>query len=186
VGNAITGAILAAGQVTSDLAAGTGATITVGVSDLSTLPADPLGWMVAGDPAEDLSNAWPVELRALPDLTLTPIDILINPNVNGDQKPLTVTVHNVGPVTATDVTLSAWSDGLAGTLIYSDTLSQVEPGLSTTETFSPTIEDGVTYLWFQIDAENTVEEADETNNLAVRGVPASTHTVYLPMVVRQE
>jgi len=185
-GNAITGAILATGQVTSDLAAGTRARVTVGVSDLNTLPDDPLGWMVAGDPADDLSNAWPVELRALPDLTLTPVDVLMGATVNGKQQPLTVTVHNVGPVTATDVTLSAWSDGLTGTPIYTATLSQVSPGLSTTTTFSPTIEDGVTYLWFQIDPKNTIEEADETNNLAVRGVPTGAHTVYLPMIVRQE
>lgn len=191
-GNAFTGTLLATGQLASDLAVGARTLVTVSLTDVTTLPVDPLAWMVASDPAEDLANAWPVELRALPDLTLSPHDVLAGGFGNLElysRGPFTVTLHNAGPVTATNVTLSAWSEGLTGTLIYSETVPLVGPHHPATGTFNHAIGDAPLSLWLQVDPDNVIEEWDETNNLAVLNyapVGSDTFYIYLPLVMRND
>lgn len=165
--------------------------VTVSLNDMTALPADPLTWMIAGDPTEDLANAWPVQLRALPDLALSPHDIL----ASGfgvleiyERGPFTVTLQNLGPMTATNVTLSARSQALSGSLIYSETFSLVGPGQRVEGTFNHIVGDTATSIWFQLDPSNVITESNETNNLAIWShgiaIPTDNFYVYLPLVMR--
>jgi hypothetical protein len=186
-GHAVTGTLLATDQMAPDLAVGARTVVTIGVTDMTALPADPLAWMVAGDIAEDLANAWPVELRALPDLTLASRDITAQGY--GDLEmyatgPFTVTLHNAGPVTATGVLLTARAGGLTGTLVHSETLALIGPGQPVTTTFTHTQNEDTTALWFRLDPEDAIAEGDETNNLAIWVGGPRPHVVYLPLVMR--
>jgi hypothetical protein len=188
-GDAFTGTLLATGQLTSDLAVGARTVVTAAVSDVTALPAEPFSWMIVGETAEDLSNAWPLELRALPDLTLTARDV--RAGGHGDlemysQGPVTVTLHNVGPVTATDAALSVWTGGLTNTLVHSTTFPLIAPDVPVTATFNhvPVDSDPPPALWFRLDPDDAIEEWDETNNLAVWSYPPNAGIIYLPLVLR--
>jgi hypothetical protein len=170
------GAIIASGSIAFDVAARERVSATVVVDDLSLL--DGLGddgWLAAGDPTADHANAWPVALGLWPDLTISAADIQV-----GDQG--SVTLHNAGVITATDVALVVWQDGLTGTLLYSGTIGDLEPGGSLATAFVAPSEE-VT-LWAQADPDDLIAESSESNNLAVRKVTI-LHNVYLPLVLRQ-
>ncbi|MBN1178022.1 MAG: hypothetical protein JXD18_02345, partial [Anaerolineae bacterium] len=64
------GAVLDAAVITDAVAAGEIASATLVITDTGLLAGLDDGWMAAGDPAPDRSNAWPVSLALGPDLTL--------------------------------------------------------------------------------------------------------------------
>ncbi len=134
------------------------------------------GWLVAGPLADDQANAWPVELGVWPDLALT----------TGDVRPgdLTrITVHNLGLTTATSLTLAVWSDAITGTALYSQALTDLEPGASAQVTFVPTGLQSGQLLWGYADPGNHIVEMDENNNLAARTYLA-VQVVYLPVIIK--
>lgn len=169
------GAVIASGLIAADVAAGELVSAAVLVDDLSLL--DGLGddgWLVAGDPRSDRANAWPVALGLWPDLTLAATDIQVG---NG----VTVTVHNTGVMMATNVVLSVRHGGLTGTLVYSGTLGDLEPGGSGAATFD--LPEAQADLWAKADPDNCIEESSESNNLAVRKMWIDFR-IYLPLVIR--
>ncbi|MCP4538623.1 MAG: hypothetical protein GY832_15930, partial [Chloroflexi bacterium] len=164
-GDAVTGTLLGTASVGGDLAAGDGISVNLTLNDPVALAG--IGdrfWIItdAGEmvtEANETNNTHYAALNVLPDLTLATTDIQF-----GDA--VTVTVHNVGVLTATDTMLAVWQGGLNGPTVYSSTLGDLGPGASETTNFTTAIKgDG---LWIKIDPNNTVVESDESNNLAVR------------------
>jgi len=172
------GDVIASSIIASDVAAGERVSATVIVDNLSLL--DGLGddgWLAAGDPTGDHANAWPVALGLWPDLTISAADIQVSDQVS-------VTLHNAGVITATDVVLAVRQDGLTGALVYSDTLGDVGPGSSLSLATALVAPSEEMELWAQVDPDDLVAESSESNNLAVRKVTI-LHYVYLPLVLRQ-
>ena len=176
-GDLFTGPVVATGLISSDVLAGERTSATVVVEDPASLSGmGDEGWLVAGEPEADYTNAWPVALGAQPDLTLTPGDVVGN-------GPFTVTVHNVGVITATDVALAVWRGSLSGSLVYKSTVGDIGPGEVKTATFNFAYPEGSWELWLKADPDDLIAESDETNNLAVW-----EHTrfsrIYLPVVLK--
>jgi subtilase family serine protease len=181
----LTGTLLGAASVESDLAAGGQVTITLTITDATTLAGlSETLWAIADDgqaiaEADEENNTAYAPLHVLPDLTLSAADIY-------GSEPFTITVHNAGLVTATGATLAVWqgAPGSASALVYSDTLGTLGPGVSSAITL--TVPSLPAELWAQADPANAVVESDESNNLAVRTVEAveGLNWVYLPVVLR--
>jgi subtilase family serine protease len=181
----LTGALLGAALVESDLAAGAQVTITLAITDAAALAG--LGetlWAMADDgqvvsEADEENNTAYAPLYVLPDLTLSAADIY-------GSEPITVTVRNAGLVTATGASLAVWqgAPGTASTLVYSGTLSALGPGANSAITL--TVPSLPAELWAQADPANDVAESDESNNLAVRTVEEveGLNWIYLPVLLR--
>ncbi|MBN1485657.1 MAG: hypothetical protein JXA37_13165, partial [Chloroflexia bacterium] len=88
----------------------------------------------------------------------------------------------IGPCYARpEPALAVRQGGSTGTLLYSGTLGALGPGASAAITL--TTVPGPAELWAWADPGHKVAEIDESNNLAVRELPAAFR-LYLPMVVR--
>jgi CARDB len=177
----VTGTLLGTAGVGSAVAAGGRVTVEVALDD----PAQAAGagdrfWAVADSgsavaEADEDNNAGYAALDILPDLTLAALDI----QGNG---PITVTVHNVGVLTATEVALTVWRDAPGGAVLYHGLLGAVGPGGSAYAVLD--LPAGLVEVWAKVDPDDGVAESDESNNLAVRWRGAYNR-VYLPLVVRR-
>ena len=168
----LTGALLGAVNVDTDLGAGEQVTTSLALDNPASWTGfdDPLQtpggvfWAVADagdvvDEADETNNADYAALGALPDLALAAADI----RGNG---PISVTVHNKGVMTASNAALSVRQNSLSGTLVYSDALDSLAAGGSQVITLDLSI--GRAELWAKVDPNNDIAESDEGNNLAVR------------------
>ncbi len=126
--------------------------------------------------ADETNNTAFSALNINPDLTLTAADMAGN-------GPVMITVHNTGLITATDVLVTVRQGGIGGPLLYSGTLASLAAG--GTDTITLTLPPGEYTLYVHLDPANSIEENDESNNLAVRpiGIP---WRAYLPLVVRSD
>jgi hypothetical protein len=176
------GPLLGTVGVGSAVAPGGQATVTLALDDPASLAG--VGtrfWAVADSAsvvveADEDNNAGYAALDILPDLTLAA------PDIRGDG-PITVTVHNVGVLTATGVvTLTVWQDAPGGTVVYHGVLGTIGPGASAHAVLD--LPPGQVELWAKVDPDNEVAESDESNNLAAcRRVVLAR--VYLPLIMRQ-
>ncbi|RLC66276.1 MAG: hypothetical protein DRI48_05055, partial [Chloroflexi bacterium] len=154
----------------------------------STVPTSLLVWVLA-DPADaaleadEGNNVGFLWADILPDLTLAATDI------RGDG-PVTITVHNQGFVTATDVVVAVYRDTITATPLYSGTIGAIGPHSRGTlwlplagGTFTLLLPAGDYDLFVEADPAGAIPELDESNNLAVRAVTIPTR-VYLPLVLR--
>jgi len=163
----VTGARLGAADVLVGLPPGGAVTATLRITETGALAglddtlwaiADEAGRVVEADVANNRAYG---RLAVLPDLALTAADI-----ASGD--PVTITVHNRGPVAATEPLLHVRSGGPDGALVYSGTLGVLGPGGSQTVAIATPL-DGVE-LWAYVDPDQAIAEGNEGNNLAVRDV----------------
>ena len=99
-----------------------------------------------------------------------------------DSSPRTITHHNRGFITATDVLVEVRRDDITGTLLYSATLPALSSGAARVVT--ATLDPGDYTLFVQADPENAIPELDESNNLAV-GIVAWPYRCYLPLVGKE-
>ncbi|MBN1262716.1 MAG: hypothetical protein JXB35_18690, partial [Anaerolineae bacterium] len=157
---------LAAGESVSVTLALTDTTALVGLDDTLWAVVDEDGRIFEAD--EDNNTAY-ARLPVRPDLTLTAADIQ-------GYDPVSVTVHNRGPVVAPAAALKVWSDGFTGVMLYTTTLNALTPGASQTITF--TMPFTATELWVHVDPDRVISESDEGNNLAVRFVEAPSVPIY--------
>ncbi|MBN2393385.1 MAG: DUF11 domain-containing protein [Anaerolineae bacterium] len=173
----VTGTLVGQVAVTAELPAGETVSVTVVLTDTAALAG--LGntlWAVVDEDgrvveAEEDNNTAYARLPVRPDLTLTAADIQ-------GYDPVSVTVHNRGPVAAPTSVLQVWSGGLTRTLAYSATLAALTPGANQTITFTSAFT--ATEVWAYIDPDQSIAESNEGNNLAVRFVEAPsvpTHTL---------
>jgi subtilase family serine protease len=109
-----------------------------------------------------------------PDLTLSAADI------SGDG-PLVVTVHNEGPVDANGVLVELRDGGETGAMLDRQTLPSVAAGGSAA--FLAAAPTGAYTLYVTVDPDNTIDEAAEGNNLAIRDVEVFSR-IYLPLTLR--
>ncbi len=178
----LTGTLIGATSVENDLAAGDKLTTTFTITDPASLVGlgDTL-WAVADDgdvvtETDEENNTAYAPLAVLPDLTLSAADIY-------GSGPITITVRNMGMLTATAPALAVWREGLTGTLVYSDTLGALGPGAVGRITVS--VEAGAVKVWGHVDPHQHIAESDESNNLAVRTVVVkSLKWIYLPITLR--
>ncbi len=155
-------------------------TSTVPISPIIWILADPTDALLEADEGNNLGFLW---ADILPDLTLAATDI-------AGSGPVTITVHNQGYVTATDVVVAAYQDTATGTLVYSGTIGAIGPHSRGTlllpyagGILTLTLPAGEYDLFVEADPDNAIPEMDESNNLAVRAVVISHH-VYLPLVLK--
>jgi subtilase family serine protease len=180
VGDPTTGTLAGTAQVNNSVPAGGAITLTHMLTDLEPLvgQGDKL-WAVADDErviveVDDGNNSAYAAFGVLPDLTL-------GTDIQGSG-PVTVTVHNQGLYTATNVLLTVYQDGLTGPLVYSSTRGTLAVGDAWAVPFMPPT--GQIELWAQVDPDHAVAELDEGNNLAVRSVGKTTYRIYLPVVLK--
>ncbi len=177
----ITGTVIAT-RTLGILGAGQAQDVTVVWNLSSTLPATHMIWVVV-DPANAIAegdednNVGVFWADMLPDLTLAPSDIQ-------GGSAVTITVHNNGLITATNVVVAVYRDALTGTLLYSGTIAVIAPnGVGTlTASLSP----GTYTLYVEADPANAIAEMDESNNLATvsLSVSGAGTKLYLPIVTR--
>ncbi len=177
----VTGTLVGQVAVAADLPAGETVSVTLALPNTAALAGlgDTLWAVVDEDErvveADEGNNTAYAHLPVRPDLTLTAADIQ-------GYDPVSVTVHNRGPVAAPVSVLHVWSGGLTGTLAYSATLGALTPGASQTITFTPAFT--ATEVWASIDPDQSIAESNEGNNLAVRfleapSVPTYTLTIHI-------
>ncbi|OQY20004.1 MAG: hypothetical protein B6I34_08990, partial [Anaerolineaceae bacterium 4572_32.1] len=178
--DALTGTLLGTVTVTDTVGVGAAVTVSLPITDpvalsgagnLFWVVVDAGGAIVEGDETNNVDFA---ALNALPDLTVSPYDIR-------GLEPVSVTVRNIGVITATGVAVTAWPEGEAGVITYTKTISGLGPGASTMITF--TVDSEVWKLWVRVDPNDVIFESNETNNLATRRLTADSW-VYLPLVLR--
>jgi len=174
----VTGTLLGAVEVTPTVPAGGAVTVTLALTDPAVLVGlGDLFWTVADaggaiPEADEANNAGYGALGALPDLTLTALDIV-------GAGPVVVTVHNTGVVTASDIALMVWEGSFSGTVLYSGTVGTIPPGGSSAISFA--LPAGTYELWAQADPHYAIPESDEGNNLAIRQ-RRIWNRVYLPLL----
>jgi len=179
----VTGTLL--GSAMADIGINGWATATCALSDIAALAGSSARlWAVADAGAvvaefnEDNNTAF-TALDILPDLALTAEDI------QGDGK-LAVTLHNHGPLMATQVPLMVRDGSLSGGLLSSVTLASVAPG--GIAQLEAQLAPGTYTLFVDIDPDNRIPELREGNNLAVREVMLTSYTtysyVYVPLLLR--
>lgn len=176
---AITGTLL--GQSTlSALGPGQAETLHITWDISSSVPITPVVWVLA-DPADAIleadeeNNLGLLWADILPDLSLTAADI-------EGSGPLTITVHNEGYVTATNVLVAMYRGAITGTLVYSGVIGGIGPNSATTLTLPAAA--GAYNLFVEADPGNAIMEMDESNNLAMREIKIP-YQIYLPLVIRQ-
>ncbi|NOZ79829.1 MAG: hypothetical protein GXP48_11755, partial [Acidobacteria bacterium] len=138
-----------------------------------TVEVDPYG---AVDDEDRSNNTAAAQLTVapgtLPDLVVSPSDLVFDPQpVNqGDAVTVTGTVTNGGNVAAGPFAAEIrLDDPQSGPIIASTNLSGLEPGASATVTGSWTADSPTDHLVYLIaDPGNTVEELNEANNQAFR------------------
>jgi len=112
------------------------------------------------------NNAFDFTLDVRPDLMVTPYDLWTSP-VTGTNVTLSATVYNVGPITATDVTVAFYRNPtlLDTTLLFTRTLPVLAPdGVAlVTGVVSGPLACGVYVL---ADPQQTLTEISRANNLA--------------------
>ncbi|RME82442.1 MAG: hypothetical protein D6775_10855, partial [Caldilineae bacterium] len=148
-------------------------------------------WVVVDDgdrvaEADEGNNTSVVRPDILPDLSISDADIHTErPQLGGLYmgEPFTITIHNSGYFTATDVLVEVREgEEITGTLLYQETLPLVAPGATGTVTMSLTES---APLLVMLDPENSITELDESNNLATGEaviVAAGPYRYYLPML----
>ncbi|MCP4538198.1 MAG: hypothetical protein GY832_13750 [Chloroflexi bacterium] len=181
----LTGVQIATINVGNGIGAKTLLTLTHTVTDPASLSGlgDTL-WVVvdAGDTVHELdegNNVAFAGLRIMPDLTLTADDIVGGTGV-------TITMHNAGFITVTDVLVAIYQDQIPGSLLYGQTIPVIPPNESavvrTAQIVSGT-------LFVKADPNNVIAELNESNNLAVRVLASSPQQVpkqhiYLPLILK--
>ncbi len=174
-----TGTLLGTVVVSNTIGVGESVTVSLPITDPAALSvADNRFWVVADDQdkvveGDETNNTDFAALNALPDLTVYAYEIK-------SRDPVSVTVRNIGVITATDVAVAAWPDG-AGGPAYTKTLVSLGPRASGTITFD--VARSVWKLWVRVDPNDAIPESNETNNLSARRLPGDFR-VYLPLVLR--
>jgi formylglycine-generating enzyme required for sulfatase activity len=113
-----------------------------------------------------VNNIFTTTLDVWPDLLVTPHDLWTSP-VTGTNVAITATVYNVGPITATDVTVAFYSNPalLETTFLFTQTLPLLAPNGAATVSgvVSGPLACGVYVL---ADPQQTLTETTRANNLA--------------------
>jgi subtilase family serine protease len=102
-----------------------------------------------------LSNPSPTDL-IIQDIVWSPE----NPSIE-DTVTFTVTIKNQGSVLANPCHITYYIDDTQQTSVY---VNQIDPGASTTNTFTWTAEAGAHTIKAVVDSNNIISESDETNN----------------------
>ncbi|HEY85475.1 MAG TPA: hypothetical protein G4N96_10245 [Chloroflexi bacterium] len=180
IDNSISGATVISANVSTLLTAGQSVTVSLAMTNPGdVLTGSHTGWVVADAgsaiaEADEANNNAFTALNVLPDLTLMAADI-------AGSAPVTITVHNIGLITAPSATVVIYRDGLTGTLLYSDTVGSIAVG--GTSVVTVTLAPGDYTLYVQLDPDDLVAETDKSNNLAVQEMGV-LFRIYLPLVLR--
>lgn len=169
----------ASATVNDDLAAGEIASVTFDLDSVDDLPAEAIISYVVIDADEQVIEFKENNNTGLVDVPLKP-DLLVGPDDWVGTASRLLTVHNQGPVDASDVVVRVYRGDLDGMVALNATVSELRAGESRDVLMYGV--PGHTLLAVRLDPDNAIFEGDESNN-ALEQVSLWPR-IYLPLILR--
>jgi subtilase family serine protease len=174
------GGVYASEAVGVGLAAGEIISVMFVFDDVSTVPSSAITSYAIVDAGEDVTeakegnNASLVDVPRHPDLTVGPYDLNGAPSQR-------LTVHNRGPVAASDIGVAIYQGDGVGNLLFDASVASLSPGSQVEiPIWGPP---GELQLTVRVDPNNQVIEGDESNNVHARAITVWPR-VFLPVTFK--